>query len=117
MNNALIARGVVFPDLDSVFIAPEVDPARIHAGAVIHPGCRIGGAETAIGPGAQIGAESPVTLRNCQVGKDAVVSGGACRVIDTSPESTLGTGQNTFGGTVPTRAEDAYQASFTLGTP
>ena len=37
----------------------------------------------------------------------AVVSGGGLRVIRTRPESTLGTGQNTFGGTVSLWRPDA----------
>ena len=35
----------------------------------------------------------------------------------TSPESTLGTGQNTLRGTDPARRTSANQASFTDGTP
>ena len=38
-------------------------------------------------------------------------------MIRTNPDSTLGTGQNTLGGTVPTLADSAYQATFALGTP
>ncbi|MGI5869428.1 MAG: UDP-N-acetylglucosamine pyrophosphorylase [Kiritimatiellia bacterium] len=76
MKRKLIDRGVVFPDPDAVSIAPDIDPERFHPGAVIHPGCRISGVETAVGPGARIGAESPATLRNCQIGRDVVVAGG-----------------------------------------
>ena len=47
----------------------------------------------------------------------AVVSGGSRRTMRTSPESTLGTGQNTVRGTAPARAAAQYQATFTLGTP
>ncbi len=64
------------PDPDSVFISAEVDPMRIHLGAIIHPGCRLSGADTSIGPNCEIGAESPVTLRNCQLGKGVVIGGG-----------------------------------------
>jgi hypothetical protein len=35
----------------------------------------------------------------------------------TSPESTLGTGQNTVRGTDPVLRTSANQASFTDGTP
>ena len=61
---------------NEVHFAPEVDLSRIHPTAVIHPGCRIGGAETSIGPDCEIGAESPVTLRNCQLGKGVKLGGG-----------------------------------------
>jgi|LFRM01.1.fsa_nt_gb UDP-N-acetylglucosamine/UDP-N-acetylgalactosamine diphosphorylase len=112
MKKLLIERGVVLPDPDSVFIAPEVDPARIHAGAVIHPGCRIGGAETAIGPGAQIGAESPVTLRNCQVGKDAVVSGGFLDGTTMLDGASAGDGFHSRPGTL---LEECSSVAHTVG--
>ena len=112
MKKLLIERGVVLPDPDSVFIAPEVDPARIHAGAVIHPGCRIGGAETAIGPGAQIGAESPVTLRNCQIGKDAVVSGGFLDGTTVLDGATVGDGFHSRPGTL---LEECSSVAHTVG--
>ena len=112
MKKLLIERGVVLPDPDSVFIAPEVDPARIHAGAVIHPGCRIGGAETAIGPGAQIGAESPVTLRNCQVGKDAVVSGGFLDGTTMLDGASAGDGFHSRPGTL---LEERSSVAHTVG--
>ena len=112
MKKLLIERGVVLPDPDSVFIAPEVDPARIHAGAVIHPGCRIGGAETAIGPGAQIGAESPVTLRNCQIGKDAVVSGGFLDGTTMLDGASAGDGFHSRPGTL---LEECSSVAHTVG--
>lgn len=112
MKKQLLERGVVLPDPDSVFIAPEVDPARIHAGAVIHPGCRIGGAETAIGPGAQIGAESPVTLRNCQVGKDAVVSGGFLDGTTMLDGASAGDGFHSRPGTL---LEECSSVAHTVG--
>ena len=112
MKKLLIERGVVLPDPDSVFIAPEVDPARIHAGAVIHPGCRIGGAETAIGPGAQIGAESPVTLRNCQVGKDDVVSGGFLDGTTMLDGASAGDGFHSRPGTL---LEECSSVAHTVG--
>ena len=43
--------------------------------------------------------------------------GGRRLVIRTNPESTLGTGQKTVGGTLPTRIASAYHASLALGTP
>ena len=56
-----------------------------------------------------------MTWKTCS--RLAVVSGGSRRTSRTSPESTLGTGQNTVGGTLPTRRAAQYQASFTDGTP
>ena len=45
------------------------------------------------------------------------VDGGSRRVQATSPESTLGAGQNTERLTEPARRTSANQAAFTEGTP
>src|SRR5262245_59936238 len=46
-----------------------------------------------------------------------VWAGGSRRVKATKPDSTLGTGQNTFAGTLSACRDEAYQASLTLGMP
>ena len=51
------------------------------------------------------------------VGELAPLTGGSCLVKATSPESTLGTGQNTVRGTGPARRACANQAILTEGTP
>jgi UDP-N-acetylglucosamine/UDP-N-acetylgalactosamine diphosphorylase len=43
---------------------------------VIHAGCRLRGAETAIGPGCILGEEGPVTIENCQLAADVTLKGG-----------------------------------------
>ncbi len=47
----------------------------------------------------------------------AVVFGGSRRISETSPESTLGAGQNTFRPMAPARFTSAYQLALTDGTP
>ncbi len=47
----------------------------------------------------------------------AGVCGGSRRTRETSPESTLGIGQNTLRLTVPASRTSAYQAALRLGTP
>src|SRR5450631_2295775 len=47
----------------------------------------------------------------------AVVWGGSCRSMATSPESTRGAGQNTWRPIVPAIRADPYQAALTDGTP
>ena len=74
----LVARGVDIRLPNSVLVADDVDPARIAPGAIIHPGCRLSGAATAMAPGAAIGAEGPVTLENSQLGRGAALLGGSC---------------------------------------
>jgi UDP-N-acetylglucosamine/UDP-N-acetylgalactosamine diphosphorylase len=71
-----MAQGVIVPDPTSVHIAADVHTDRIHAGAVLHPGCRIQGPATSIGPGCEIGEEGPVTLRDCQLDARVTIRGG-----------------------------------------
>lgn len=76
----LVEQGAVIPDPASVHIGEEVDPARISPqGLVIHPGCRLYGAATAISPGVILGAEGPVTIENCQLGPQVELRGGYFR--------------------------------------
>lgn len=73
---ALLNRGVVLPCPASVEVGDEVDPQRIASGAVIHTGCRILGAKTAISPGCRIGEEAPATVDDCQLGPKVALKGG-----------------------------------------
>ena len=61
-------RGVLFVAPETVTVGPEVDPARIAPGVIIHPGSRLQGAALAIGPGCVLGEEGPVVLHDCQLG-------------------------------------------------
>ncbi|MGI6088152.1 MAG: UDP-N-acetylglucosamine pyrophosphorylase [Kiritimatiellia bacterium] len=72
----LLDRGVHLLHPASVWIAPEINPERIAAGVTIHPGCRLSGADTAIGPDCEIGREAPVTLENCRLGRAVQLKGG-----------------------------------------
>lgn len=100
IKQTLIAKGVTIPDPDSVFLSAEVDPARIHSGTTIHPGCRISGADTSIGPNCVIGAESPATLRNCQLGKGVVIGGGFLDGTTMLDGASAGDGFHSRPGTV-----------------
>jgi hypothetical protein len=72
----LRSRGVVFLAPETAYVAPDVDAGRIAPGVTVHPGCRLGGAELAIGPGCVIGAEGPVTVVDCQLGAGVRLAGG-----------------------------------------
>jgi len=74
--DALVERGVVIPCPAAVEIDPELDPARIAAGVVIHTGCKVLGTNTSIGPGCVLGAEAPVTLEHGQLGANVELRGG-----------------------------------------
>lgn len=73
---ALLDRGVRVQAPETVFLGPETDPARIEAGATIHPGCRLEGKSLSIGPDCVLGEEGPATLRDCQLGSRVRVRGG-----------------------------------------
>ncbi len=72
----LLERGVQMPHAGSVYVDPDIAPERIAAGVVVHPGCRILGADTSIGGGSVIGGEAPVTLKSCRLGRNVVLAGG-----------------------------------------
>ena len=76
MITPLQSRGVTFLAPETTYVAPDVNPARIAPGTVIHPGCRLSGAELAIGPGCVIGAEAPATVADCQLGAKVQLAGG-----------------------------------------
>ena len=73
---ALQQRGLQFLAPGTVYVAPEVQPERLAAGTIIHPGCRLQGADLAIGPDCVLGEEGPVTMRNCQLGARVRLRGG-----------------------------------------
>jgi len=72
----LQSRGVTFVAPETVYVAPDVNPDRIAPGTVIHPGCRLSGAELSMGPGCVIGAEAPATVCDCQLGAGVELAGG-----------------------------------------
>ena len=77
LTKALIRKGALIPNPDSVYIDDVVDPDRISGDDVtIHAGCKLFGAGTLILPGVEIGREGPATVDNCQVGPDVRLNGG-----------------------------------------
>ena len=72
----LQSRGVTFLVPESSCVAADVNPERIAPGVIVHPGCRLSGAELSIGPGSVIGAEAPATVANCQLGANVHLAGG-----------------------------------------
>lgn len=92
---AMRERGVVLPAPEQVVIGREVPLEAIAPGAVLHPFCRLHGAQTRVDAGAVIGEAGPVTLEDAWVGAEARVGtlgpvtlrGAAC-----GPRSVLGCG-------------------------
>ena len=72
----LQSRGVTFVAPETTHVAPDVNPDRIAPGTVIHPGCRLSGADLAIGPACVIGCEAPATVNDCQLGAGVELAGG-----------------------------------------
>jgi len=76
---ALLKRGVKMPDPGQVFVDADVDPTRVHATAVLHPGTRLQGRRTWLGAGAQVGTEGPATLIDSVLGEGASIASGYAR--------------------------------------
>jgi hypothetical protein len=72
----LLAKGVRVLAPETVFIDSSVQVDLVDTNVVIHPGCRISGANTCIGPGSVIGEEAPVTLHDCQLESRVSLKGG-----------------------------------------
>ncbi len=78
-RDELLRRGVRVMAPEAVDIGDDVAPEQIAPGVVIHPGCRIYGAQTSIGPGCVLGREAPLTLEDCQLGAGVQLKGGFCQ--------------------------------------
>ena len=96
----------------NVSMGDEVDPSRIAADVVIHPGCRILGSETSIGPGSEIGAEGPVTLENCQLGRGVKLKGGYFSGATFFDGANMGSGAHVRAGTI---LEEEANGAHTVG--
>ena len=72
----LLASGVRIVDPRQTYVAPEVEPERIQAEAVLHPGTRLHGARCWVGPRAEVGTEGPTTLVDVVLDEDASVASG-----------------------------------------
>ncbi len=93
-------KGVEIPHPQSVFIDPGVNPDRIFPGAVIGPGTRLSGVDTAVGPGAVIGEETPATVENCWVGPQVRLGGGYFHEAVFLKGSRMGSGAHVRSGTI-----------------
>ena len=67
---------MVVVDPRQTWIAEDVDPGRLHAGAVLHPGARLSGAATFLGEGAEVGREGPAVLSDAVLDTRARVDSG-----------------------------------------
>jgi len=95
-----------------VVIGEEVNPARMADDVVIHPGCRIAGAETSIGPGSVLGAEAPVIIENCQLGRNVKLKGGYFSGATFFDGASMGSGAHVRAGTI---LEEEANGAHTVG--
>ncbi len=96
----LIRQGVIVPHPASVRLAPDVNPDRIAAGATLHPGTRLSGADTSLASGAEVGGETPATIENCQVGRGAELKGGYFSGATFLDGANVGSGAHIRPGTL-----------------
>src|SRR6185312_5393534 len=97
---ALLKRGVKMPDPAQVFVDEDVDPTRVHATAVLHPGTRLQGRRTWLGAGAQVGTEGPATLVDSVFGESASIASGYAKGVVLLRGASLGFAGHAREGTL-----------------
>jgi hypothetical protein len=113
VKETLLAKGVIMPHPDSVYVADNVNPERISGdGVQVYGGCRILGDRTLILPGARIGYEAPVTLENCLVGKNVRLNGGFFQAAVFAGDNVFGSNAHVRTGTI---LEEQACAAHTVG--
>lgn len=96
----VLEQGVVVVDPRQVFIAPEVDLARLAPGAVLYPGTRLEGARTHLGVGARVGTEGPATLVDSVLDERAAVASGYVQGAVLLRQASLGANAHVRAGTL-----------------
>src|SRR5215471_13749530 len=97
---ALLDRGVRVVDPGQIFVADDVDPARIHATAMLFPGTRLQGRRTFLGAGAQVGTEGPATLVDAVLGEGAAIASGYAKGAVLLRGASLGGATHAREGTI-----------------
>lgn len=80
-KRALIERGVVMPAPSSVVVGEEVDPDRIEAGCVLHPGVVLRGARTCLGAGSELGRAGGGWFEDVCLGRGVQIWGGVAQDV------------------------------------
>ncbi|MGM0452753.1 MAG: protein GlmU [Thermodesulfobacteriota bacterium] len=100
IHHILMEKGVILPCPQSVEIGDTVNPDQIAAGATLHAGSKIYGADTVICAGAVIGYEAPATVQDCCVGPDAALKGGFFKRAVFLKGAEAGSGAQVREGTI-----------------
>lgn len=110
---ALIKKGVIIPNPQSVFISDDVNPDRISGENVsIHTGCKIIGKQCLIMKNSQIGYEAPATLDNALLGENTKLNGGFFQGAVFAGDNSFGSGAHVRQGTI---LEEQASAAHTVG--
>jgi UDP-N-acetylglucosamine/UDP-N-acetylgalactosamine diphosphorylase len=96
----LAQRGVVIVDPRQTWIAPEIVPERVQAGAVLHPGTRLVGPRTWLGPGALVGTEGPATVVDSILDERASIASGYVSGAVLLRDASLGAAAHVRAGTL-----------------
>ncbi len=107
-----LPEGVAIPDPGAVRIGPEVDPARIEPGVVIHPGCRITGGKTLLRAGTVLGAGGGGLFENVRTGRNVRLDGGVFRDCVLLDGASVRSNAEIRGGTL---LEEEASAAHTVG--
>ena len=92
--------GVVIVDPRQTWVGSEVLPERIQAGAILHPGARLGGASLWLGAGAQVGTEGPATLVDSVFDERASIASGYVSGAVLLRDASLGGSAHVRAGTL-----------------
>jgi UDP-N-acetylglucosamine/UDP-N-acetylgalactosamine diphosphorylase len=112
MIERLQSRGVKVMDPASTYVAPDVDPERIHPSVRLYPGCRILGPATCLGPGCVLGEEAPATVDDCQFERKVAFKGGYAKDATFLAGAGMGSGAHVRTGCL---LEEQASCGHTVG--
>jgi len=93
-------QGVTIDDPRQVWVAADVDLARIQAGAVLRPGTRLEGGRTYVGPDAVVGREGPATLVDTVLARGASIASGFAQGAVLLRDASVGANAHLREGTL-----------------
>jgi hypothetical protein len=113
LKKAMLQKGVLIPNPESVEIGDDINIERIASeGVTIHSGCKLLGAQTFLAKGAQIGFEGPVTIDNCYVGSNVALKSGFFQEAVFLENATCSSSSHVRRGTI---MEEGASVAHTVG--
>ncbi|HMP90804.1 MAG TPA: hypothetical protein PJ991_11420 [Kiritimatiellia bacterium] len=108
----LLAKGVVIPRPESVFVSADVNVDLVESGSVLYPGSRIEGKMTCIGSGSRIGSEGPAVVINCRIGRKVNLGSGFFEASVFLDDASMGGGAHVRPGCL---LEEQASGAHTVG--